>query len=161
MAALNQAGVSWVAPLVRISAVLASLGALLGLITGVGRTVLAMGRGGDLPAAVARVDERHHVPYVAEVVLAAVVVLLVVLTDLRHAIGFSSFGVLVYYAIANLAAYTQAGEHRRWPRLLNVLGALGCVTLVVTLPLGAVVAGAGVLAMGVAARVALRRKARP
>jgi APA family basic amino acid/polyamine antiporter len=32
---------------------------------------------------------------------------LVLTTDLRAAIGFSSFGVLLYYAVANASAWTQ------------------------------------------------------
>jgi APA family basic amino acid/polyamine antiporter len=83
---------------------------------------------------------------------------LVLTTDLRGAIGFSSFGVLLYYAIANGSAYTQSADHRRWPRVLNVAGLVGCVVLVVTLPLSAVVAGAVVLAVGVAGRAVARRR---
>lgn len=49
------------------------------------------------------------------------------LTDLRGAIGFSSFGVLVYYEIANASAYRQVGEARRWPRWLNAFGFVGCL----------------------------------
>jgi len=81
----------------------------------------------------------------------------VLTTDLRGAIGFSSFGVLTYYAIANASAYTQPSERRRWPRALNVVGVLGCATLVVTLPVTSVIAGAAVLAIGVAGRALLRR----
>ena len=55
-------------------------------------------------------------------------------------IGFSSFGVLVDYAIANAAAYTQPAHQRRWPRGFQILGLIGCLTLVVTLPLPSVVA---------------------
>ncbi|MDQ6714990.1 MAG: APC family permease, partial [Actinomycetota bacterium] len=95
--ATDQAGVSWVGGLLRLGAVLASLGALLGLIAGVGRTALAMAREGDLPRPLAAVDAANAVPHVAQLAVCAVVILLVVLTDLRQTIGFSSFGVLVYY----------------------------------------------------------------
>jgi APA family basic amino acid/polyamine antiporter len=76
---------------------------------------------------------------------------------LRNAIGFSSFGVLLYYAIANASAYTQPPSQRRWPRPLNVAGFLGCTVLVATLPLSAVVAGIGVLGVGVMGRVVVFR----
>ena len=81
---------------------------------------------------------------------------LVLTTDLRGAIGFSSFGVLTYYAIANVAAYTQPEERRRWPRALNVIGLVACAALVVALPLSAVAAGVAVLAVGLAGRLILR-----
>ena len=78
---------------------------------------------------------RYRVPHRAEVALAVVVVALVLTTDLRGAIGFSSFGVLVYYAIANASAFTQPAADRRWPRALQVVGVLGCLTLAFSLPL--------------------------
>nr|MDQ3826013.1 APC family permease [Actinomycetota bacterium] len=146
-----------VTPVVRVGAAFASLGALLALIAGIGRTALAMGRNGDLPGWLAAVHPRFRVPHHAEVALAAVVVVLVLTVDLRGAIGFSSFGVLTYYLIANLSAFTQDAGHRRYSKALQVLGAVACAVLVVTLPFQAVVAGLAVFAVGVAYRVARRR----
>ena len=150
--ALDHAGASWAAPVARAGAAVASLGALLALIAGVGRTVLAMARSSDLPRWLASVHPRHRVPDHAELVLGAVVTVLVLTTDLRGAIGFSSFGVLAYYAVANAAAYTQTPEHRRWPRALNVVGLIACVALIAALPARSVVAGLVVLAVGLAGR---------
>jgi APA family basic amino acid/polyamine antiporter len=155
--AAKAVGAAWSVPVVRVGAAVASLGALLALIAGIGRTSLAMARNGDLPRRLAAVDPVHRVPARAELAVGAVVCLLVLTTDLRGAIGFSSFGVLTYYAIANASAYTQPPERRRWPRALNVVGVLGCATLVVTLPVTSVIAGAAVLAVGVAGRALLRR----
>jgi APA family basic amino acid/polyamine antiporter len=155
--AVKAAGEAWALPLVRVGAAVASLGALLALIAGIGRTSLAMARNGDLPRTLAAVEPRHRVPARAELAVAAVVSLLVLTTDLRGAIGFSSFGVLTYYAIANTAAFTQTAERRRWPRALNVLGAAGCAVLAVTLPLSAVLAGLAVFAVGVAGRLVFAR----
>jgi APA family basic amino acid/polyamine antiporter len=149
---------AWLGPVVRAGAVVASLGALLALVTGVGRTSLAMARHGDLPRWLAGVDERHHVPHHAEIAVALVVVALVLTTDLRGAIGFSSFGVLVYYAVANAAAVTQSKEHRRRPRAVSIAGLVACLTLVGTLPTEAVVSGAVVLATGLAGRALVRRR---
>jgi APA family basic amino acid/polyamine antiporter len=63
-----------------------------------------MARERDLPAALARVGGRHAVPAVAELAVAAVVVLLLLTTDVITVVGFSSFGVLIYYAVTNAAA---------------------------------------------------------
>lgn len=152
-AVLDSSGRSAVAPLVRVGAALASLGALLALMAGIGRTSLAMAREGDLPRALAAVHPRFQVPHRAEVVLAAVVGVLVLTTDLRAALGFSSFGVLVYYAVANASAWTQPAEERRWPRGLQVTGLLGCLLLAGSLPRTSVVVGVVVLGAGVAARL--------
>ncbi len=143
---------AWLAPVVVVAAAVAALGALLSLIAGVGRTSLAMAREGDLPSPLARVHERHAVPHVAEVALAVVVSLLVLVVDLRGVIGFSSFGVLVYYAIANAAAFTQTGQDRIYPRVLQVIGLLGCCVLAFTVPLASLVAGGLILLAGVAGR---------
>jgi APA family basic amino acid/polyamine antiporter len=169
--AVDAVGASWAVPVVRVGAAVASLGALLALIAGVGRTTLAMGRNGDLPRWLASVHPRNQVPDHAELAVAAAVCALVLTTDLRAVIGFSSFGVLTYYAIANASAYTQDAAHRRWPRPLNVVGLIACVVLVVTLPVSAVIAGLVVLAVGLSGRAlarggatrlrARRRSARP
>jgi APA family basic amino acid/polyamine antiporter len=151
-------GADWAVPLVRLGAAAAALGALLALLAGVGRTTLAMARERDLPGPLASVDERHHVPDTAQVVIGLAVVVLVLAADLRGAIGFSSFGVLVYYAIANLSALRQPPEQRRWPRALQVLGLVGCLAMAAALPVWSVVAGLAVFAVGVAGRFALRRR---
>jgi APA family basic amino acid/polyamine antiporter len=137
---------------VRVGAVTASLGALLALLAGVGRTTLAMARERDLPGWLTSIDPVHRVPDHAQVVIAAVVVALVLVADLRQAIGFSSCGVLVYYAVANLAALRQPAAQRRSPRVVPVVGLVGCVVLVATLPREAVLGGLAVLLVGVVVR---------
>jgi APA family basic amino acid/polyamine antiporter len=157
--AVREAGVGALAPVVRIGAALAALGALLALIAGIGRTSLAMARNRDLPGWLSAVHPRYRVPHHAEVTLAVVVSVLVATVDLRGVIGFSSFGVLVYYAIANAAAFTQPAHDRRWPRWLNLLGSAGCLTLVATLPWQSVLAGLIMFAAGLTGRaISLARR---
>lgn len=151
----------WAAPIVRAGAALASLGALLALIAGLGRTSLAMAREADLPRWLAAVHPRFKVPHRAEMVLAVVICLIISVADLRGAIGFSSFGVLIYYLVANVAAYTQSGENRRYPRALQLAGAIACVVLVATLPVESVLAGLAMFAVGVVYRLARLRLGRP
>ncbi|MGI5213050.1 APC family permease [Plantactinospora sp. CA-290183] len=140
-------GLDW---LVRAGATVAVLGVLLALVAGVGRTTLAMARRRDLPGALAAVHPRRRVPHRAELAVAAVVVVVVALGDVRDAIGFSSCTVLVYYAITNAAALTLGPDPaRRLPvRALAALGLAGCLLLAVTLPLHSVLAGFAVLAAG-------------
>ncbi|MDF2559643.1 MAG: transporter [Microbacterium sp.] len=150
---LDAAGASAWAPVIRVAAAAASLGALLALLTGIGRTTLAMARESDVPRFLAKIDERHHVPQRAEIAIAVIVIAIVLFADLRGAIGFSSFGVLLYYFIANAAAFRQTGSARRYPRALQVLGAIGCLVLVATLPVLASTIGAGVVLLGVGYRM--------
>jgi APA family basic amino acid/polyamine antiporter len=156
--AVSAAGAAWAEPVVRVGAAAASLGALLALLAGVGRTALAMARERDLPGRLAHVHSEHRVPDHAQLVIGAAVVVLVLVSDLRGAIGFSSCGVLVYYAVANLSALRQPAAERRWPRALNVLGLVGCLTLVATLPAGSVLVGLAVLAVGLLGRLVVRRR---
>jgi APA family basic amino acid/polyamine antiporter len=156
---VRAAGLGGAVPVVVIGAAAASLGALLGLIAGVSRTALAMARAHDLPHPLAAVHPRWQVPHRAELLIAAIAIVLVLTVDLRTAIGFSSFGVLLYYAIANLSALTQHRAQRRYPRALQILGLLGCVVLAVTLPPVDVIAGGAVVAIGIVGRlIALWRR---
>lgn len=147
---VTAAGLPGLAWLVRLGAVVAVTGVLLALVAGVGRTVLAMARRRDLPAGLDAVHLRRRVPHRAELAVAAAVVVLVALGDLRTAIGFSSCTVLVYYAITNAAALTLGRDaDRRLPvQVLAACGLAGCVLLAMTLPLPSVLAGFGVLAAG-------------
>jgi basic amino acid/polyamine antiporter, APA family len=97
------------------------------------------------------------VPARAQVTVGAAVAVLVLTTDLRGVIGFSSFGVLLYYAIANVSAFTQDAEHRRWPRWMNLAGVAGCLLLVVTLPVEALITGGALLVIGLSGRLIVVR----
>jgi len=146
--AVEAGELAWAAPIVRVGATVASLGVLMSLVLGVSRTTFAMAANGDLPRAFAAVHARYQVPHRAELAVGLLVACIVAVADVRGAIGFSSFAVLGYYAITNAAALTLAPEHRRWPRVLAVLGLVGSLALAATLPLASVLAGAAVLALG-------------
>ncbi|MCO4251516.1 APC family permease [Pseudarthrobacter raffinosi] len=145
------------APVVQAGAAAACLGALLALITGVGRTTLAMARERDLPAPLARVGGKHTVPFVAELAVGAVVIFLILTTDVMTVVGFSSFGVLIYYAVTNAAAYTLEEHPAHGPRWLNVVGFISCLLLAFTLPHVSVLGMAAVLAVGAAGRFVVLR----
>src|SRR5690606_31060336 len=119
-------------------------------------TALAMARNHDLPGWLSAVHPRHQVPHRAELVVGVVVCVLVLTLDVRGAIGFSSFGVLVYYAIANASAFTLPANRRHMPRWLTVLGLVGCLVLAATLPWTSVLGGLVVFAIGLAGRAIAR-----
>jgi APA family basic amino acid/polyamine antiporter len=135
-------------PVVRAGAAIASFGVLLSLVAGVGRTTFAMAANGDVPRWLDAVHPVYRVPHRAELAVGVVVALVVALADVRGAIGFSSFTVLGYYAIANASAWTLPASQRRWPRIMAAAGAAGCVVVAVTLPGASVVAGSSVLVVG-------------
>ncbi|OMC33730.1 transporter [Mycobacterium sp. GA-1841] len=145
--AVAAAGLSQWQPVVRAGAAIAALGSLLALILGVSRTTLAMARDHHLPHRLAAVHPRFNVPHRAEVSVGVVVAILAATVDLRGAIGFSSFAVLVYYAIANASAWTLEPLVRR--RITPAVGLAGCVLLAFALPLGSALTGLAVVTAGV------------
>jgi basic amino acid/polyamine antiporter, APA family len=149
--AVAAAGHPGLAPVVRVGAAVAALGALLALVLGVSRTTLAMARDRYLPSSLAAVHHRFDSPYRAEIAVGVVVACLAAVADVRGAIGFSSFAVLLYYAIANAAAFTLRGK------AIPVLGFIGCVVLALALPATSVLIGLGVLVVGAVLYLARRR----
>ncbi|HET8875581.1 MAG TPA: APC family permease [Casimicrobiaceae bacterium] len=150
---------SALAPAVRIGAAIASLGVLLSLLAGVSRTAFAMAGNRDLPRFLASVHARHRVPDHAELAAGAIVALIVLIADVRDAIGFSSFAVLVYYAIANASAVTLRRDERRWPRALAIAGLAGCALVAISLPWQSILEALVLLLAG-AAVYAMRRRQR-
>jgi APA family basic amino acid/polyamine antiporter len=142
---------------VRVGGTVAALGVLLSLIVGVSRTAFAMASNGELPRWLDAVHPRHRVRHHAELAVGGIVSAVVLVADLRGAIGFSSFAVLTYCAIANASAWTLPPEHRRWPRWLAAVGSVGCVVLAFTLPTASIVLGAAVLVAGALLWTARRR----
>jgi APA family basic amino acid/polyamine antiporter len=163
-AAVRLVGLEAAAPAVQVGAAVAALGSLLALLLGVSRTVLAMARDGHLPRVLDAVHPRTGVPHRAEIAVGACVLVVAVSVDLRGAIGFSSFGVLTYYAIANASAWRLRPDENPPPRWLPGVGLVGCVVLAATLPTRSVAWGAAVLGVGVlvwaARRLPPRRRAR-
>jgi APA family basic amino acid/polyamine antiporter len=162
LAAAVEAG-RWAAaaPLVRFGAAVASAGVLLSLLAGLSRTVLSMARRRELPRYLDAVHADHRTPHRAEVAAAIVVSSIVMVADLRGAIGFSSFAVLVYYGLANASAFTLTADERRWPKWLAGLGIALCALLALTLPPPAVTGGLILLATGSLAWLVTRRTTRP
>ena len=148
--AVRAAGMPGFEPVVRAGAAVAAVGSLLALLLGVSRTTLAMARDRFLPQGLSAVHPKFKVPHRAELVVGTVVAVVAAFADIRGAIGFSSFAVLVYYAVAHASAWTLGH------RILPAVGLVGCLALAFALPLTSVLSGAAVLVLG-AAIYAVRR----
>lgn len=155
--AVNHIGLGSWSYAVIAAAALATLGSLLALIAGISRTMFAMARNNDLPQWFAAIHPRHQVPHRAELFVGLIAIMLVSVADLRSAIGYSSAGVLFYYFVTNLAVLRQDTSHRRYPRVLAVLGAVVCAVLVLTLPLTSLAAACLVIVCGVVFRLVRNR----
>jgi APA family basic amino acid/polyamine antiporter len=157
--AVRAAGAPAFEPMVRVGATVAAVGSLLALILGVSRTTLAMARDRHLPHGLSAVHARFKVPHRAELAVGVIVGAVAAFADVRGAIGFSSFAVLGYYAVANASAWTLGGTLGR--RLIPTVGLAGCVVLAFALPLTSVLSGAAVLAVGAAIYAVQRFRTRP
>ena len=116
---------------VRAVAVVAVFGALLAVMAGAGRTAMAMARNRDLPAPLS-VQGSAGAPARAEAVVAVAAIALVWIHGVSL-ILVSVACVLIYYAIANVAAISQRRGRRtaalRVPVAVSVAGLVGCAAL--------------------------------
>jgi APA family basic amino acid/polyamine antiporter len=128
--------------IVTVGAVTAMVGVLLNLVLGLSRVWLAMGRRGDMPSRLARLDESSQ-PLTAVLVSGITIILVCLIGDIGVAWSFSAFTVLLYYGITNLAAIRV--DRRRgtaWAGLASCLLLSFFVTIQVWL------VGAGLLLLG-------------
>lgn len=146
-----RSGQAWLVTAVAVAAVLAAVGSLLSLILGVSRTALALARDGHLPRVLAAVNPQSGVPVRAELAVGLVVAAVAATVDLRDSIGFSSFAVLLYYAVAHASASRLTLAQRRPPRVVWVSGLVGCLVLAAGLPRTSVYGGLVITAIGAAA----------
>jgi APA family basic amino acid/polyamine antiporter len=148
-----------VGTVIAIGAITAMAGVLLNLILGLSRVLLAMGRRGDMPAAVATVHDGN--PRRAVLVMGLVIAGLALIGDVKTTWSFSAFTVLVYYALTNLAALRLPPELRRYPRWIPGLGLASCLFVAFWVEPRVWLAGLGVLAAGFVWRAVWRALTAP
>lgn len=140
---------------VLLVAAASALGSLLALLAGIARTAAAMGKDGELPGYLAARSSRTNVPYRAEFVVSFAIILLVLVGDVVWTIGISSFAVLIYYAVANLAAFkdlqASAGQ-----KFFSLFGLLVCLVLCAMVPINSLLVGSIGLAVGLLLRAGLK-----
>jgi APA family basic amino acid/polyamine antiporter len=112
-----------------IGAVTATLGVLLNLVLGLSRVLLAMGRRGDMPGFVTRVNATNGTPYIAVLIMGTIIGCLALTGDVKTTWSFSAFSVLIYYTITNWAALRIADGDRLYPKWLARSGLVACLFL--------------------------------
>lgn len=157
LAVAQRAGWPNVAVLLSVGAVTAMAGVLLNLLLGLSRVLLAMGRRGEAPAIFARVDAARSSPKPAVAAVSLVVLCIAALGTVKAAWSFSAVTVLIYYGLTNLAALRLPPEARLYPRVIPMLGLVGCLGLAVFIEPVYWAAAAGVLAAGFGLRTLLNR----
>lgn len=140
-----------------IGAVTAMLGVLLNLLLGLSRVLLAMGRRGDMPPAVAHLNQAGTTPTVAVIAVGAAIAGLTLLGNVKTTWSFSAFTVLIYYALTNLAALRLAPDQRLYPRWLAWAGLGACLFLAFWVEWEIWVAGLALLLAGLLWHLAAQR----
>jgi len=132
----------------------AGLGSMLALLAGVSRTAATMAEDGELPKLLSR-RNRAGAPWIAEVIVGAGAIGLLLIGELSWVIGFSSFSVLLYYAIGHLSAWLIP-EIGKTVRVVAFLGFGLCALLAVAVPGPAVWISVLILAVALAVRAMAR-----
>jgi APA family basic amino acid/polyamine antiporter len=140
---------------VAVFAAVATLGSLLALLAGMSRTASEMASDAELPKVLSK-KLTNGSPALAEVIISLLVILLVVSGSIILTIGLSSFAILSYYAIANLAAYRQPRSETQKAKWLNLVGLGLCVLLGLSVPFGGLLLGATILTVALILRWGLR-----
>ena len=138
-------GISWI---LALGAITAMAGVLLNLILGLSRVLLAMGRRGDMPQALARLNRGQTTPSIAVVVVGLAIAGLVLVGDVETTWSFSTFSILVYYAITNFCALRLPTAQRLYPRWIAIVGLVACLGLAFFVERTIWLSGLGLLLLG-------------
>ena len=148
-------------PILTVGAVAAMLGVLLNLILGLSRVLLAMGRRGDMPNLFAGVNRAGTTPVAAVIAVGLFVTGLTLIGDVMATWSLSAFTVLIYYGLTNLAALRLGPADRLYPRIISVVGLIGCVLLAWWVDPAIWLTGLGLLLAGLILRTLVRRLQNP
>lgn len=132
---------------------------------GVSRVAFAMGREADLPKGLARLGSGQN-PWRSVIFVGVIAIMVAAFAPFTAAVAVSSFGILLYYVVANLSALRLPKQQRMFPRGLAVAGLIGCLGLAFGLPAEDIIIGLAILLVGVIFRslrlaIGNREKGRP
>jgi basic amino acid/polyamine antiporter, APA family len=145
-----------VARFVAIGAMAAMLCVLLNLVLGLSRVMLAMGRRGDMPKVIARLNDAQSTPCVAVIVVTIAIAALTLLGNVKTTWSFSAFTVLVYYGITNLAALRLPKANRLYSPVFAWCGLAACPLLAFSIDRDIWLSGLALIAIGLLWHAAAR-----
>ncbi len=101
------AGYPWAFTVISVGAIAATASVLLIQVLGLSRTAYAMSKNDQLPPFLSELHPTLKTPYKAEILLGILMALAAFLLNARTVIAITSLGILSYYALINLAAFTM------------------------------------------------------
>jgi APA family basic amino acid/polyamine antiporter len=135
--------------LISLGAMIATASVLLTTIMGISRIVFAMARNNDLPQFLSRISPRFSTPHYAIWITGLFMVAAVLFADLILVVAVSTFAMLIFYFIANIAALRLPREYQRYVSVVPVIGAVTCIGLVAFLEINSWIIGIIGLAIGI------------
>jgi APA family basic amino acid/polyamine antiporter len=145
-------GIGFGAVMVAVGALLTTFNEGLSDLLGVSRVAFAMGRDGDLPGWVGVLGAGQN-PRRSVFLVGIVSILVAAFAPFGIAIMVSSFGTLLYYAIANLSALKLKKQQRMFPRWMMFAGLIGCLALAFSLATQSIIVGLVILFVGIVYRI--------
>jgi APA family basic amino acid/polyamine antiporter len=149
-AAIGVTGSNAAVLLISSGAMIATASVLLTTIMGISRIMFAMARKGDLPAFLNRIHPHFSTPHYAILISGACMIAAILLADLTLVVAVSTFAMLIFYLIANIAAFRIPSPYQQYPALIPVIGAVSCIGLIAFLTLNSWIIGIIGLAIGIA-----------
>jgi APA family basic amino acid/polyamine antiporter len=146
--AIRVTGSSPAVLLISTGAMIATASVLLTTIMGISRILFAMSRKGDLPSFLNRLHPRFNTPHYAIWISGACMIAAILLADLTLVVAVSTFAMLVFYLIADIAAFRIPSDFQKYPRIIPVIGAVSCIALIGFLTINSWIIGCIGLAIG-------------
>jgi basic amino acid/polyamine antiporter, APA family len=131
--AISVTGSSTAVYLVTVGGLMATASVLLTSILGVSREAYAMARRNALPSALSKLHPKYDTPYYAIWISGLVMSILALTMDLTKVVALSTFGQLVYYALANISDLKLRSQKGVRKKMVQMLGAVSCLGLLVFL----------------------------
>jgi len=117
--------------LISAGGLLATASVLLTSILGVSRMAYAMARRKDIPQTLSKLHQKYNTPYYSVWIIGVSMTLLVLFIDLTRVVTISTFALLFYYTMANVSALRLKIQKRLYSRIVPILGAATCITLLI------------------------------
>ena len=128
--AIGKTGNSLAIQIISVGGLVATASVLLTSILGVSRMAYSMSRRNDLPSALSRLHSRFFTPYYAILGSGVLMAVLVLFVDFKPVVAISTFALLFYYSVTNVAAFRL--KNGVWQqRILPLLGLATCLLLFV------------------------------